>query len=264
MLIEISLYLLLGAIAGILAGLLGVGGGLIIVPVLVAIFSRLLFPNEIIMHLALGTSLASILFTSISSVYSHHKHHAVSWSRAIKLTPGILLGAWLGGLFASSISSDNLKPAFAGFELLVAMYMIWGAKASAHNQTPSLLNFNCSGTSIGFISSLVGIGGGTLTVPWLMWHGSSIHKAIATSAAVGFPIALGGTLGYVYSGWSHALLPDNSVGFIYLPALFGIVVNSVIFAPLGTHWAHKLDVKKLKRIFAFLLIALAAYLLTSH
>ncbi|VAW58319.1 Uncharacterized UPF0721 integral membrane protein [hydrothermal vent metagenome] len=261
MLIEITLYLLLGAFVGILAGLLGVGGGLIIVPVLAAIFFYNGLPSEIIMHLALGTSLASILFTSISSVYSHHQHRAVNWHRALKLTPGILLGAWFGGLLAGKLSSEILKPTFAVFELLVAFYMLWGAKARNHNATPSVFNFSFSGAVIGFISSIVGIGGGTLTVPWLMWHGSSIHKAIATSAAVGFPIALGGALSYLYAGWNHSLLPDYSTGFIYLPALLCIISSSVFFAPLGAKLAHKLDVKKLKQVFAFLLIALALYLL---
>lgn len=263
MLIETTLYLVLGAFVGILAGLLGVGGGLIIVPFLAAIFAAQQLPNELIMHLALGTSLASILFTSLSSLYSHHKHGAVSWPRAIKLTPGILLGAWLGGMLASHISSNTLKPVFALFELSVAAYMLWGGKASVHNTSPSPLNFTSSGAGIGFISSIVGIGGGTLTVPWLMWHGSGIHKAIATSAAVGFPIALSGSLSYLYAGWEHDLLPDHSLGFIYLPALSGIVLSSVFFAPLGASWAHKLDTKKLKQVFAILLIALAGYLFFS-
>ena len=260
MLIETSLYLLLGAFAGILAGLLGVGGGLIIVPILAAIFAYLGLPLDIIMHLALGTSLASILFTSVSSVYSHHKHHAVSWDRAIKLTPGILLGAWFGGLFASNLSSDILKPIFASFELLVAAYMLWGTKAGIHNSSPSLFNFTSSGGIIGFISSIVGIGGGTMTVPWLMWHGSSIHKAIATSAAVGFPIALGGSISYLYAGWNHVQLPAYAAGFIYLPALIGIIFSSVFFAPLGAKLAHKFEVNKLKRVFATLLVFLAIYL----
>jgi len=263
MIIETTLYLLLGAFVGMLAGLLGVGGGLIIVPILAAIFVYHGLPDAIIMHLALGTSLASILFTSISSVYSHHKHQAVIWVHAVKLTPGILLGAWFGGLFASILSSDILKPVFAIFELLVAAYMLWGTKASTHNTSPSLINFNISGGAIGFVSSIVGIGGGSMTVPWLMWHGSNIHNAIATSAAVGFPIAVGGTISYLYAGWNHALLPQYALGFIYLPALFSITLSSVFFAPLGARLAHKLEVSKLKRVFAFLLIALAFYLFAS-
>ena len=261
MILEIILYLALGAIVGTLAGMLGVGGGLLIVPILAAIFAYQDMSPPIIMHIALGTSLASIAFTSISSVYSHHQHQAVSWHRAIKLTPGILLGAWTGGLLASHLSSDFLKPVFAIFESLVAGYMLWGNKASSHNKKPSLINFNLSGSVIGFVSSIVGIGGGTMTVPWLMWHGSSIHKAIATSAAVGFPIALSGSTSYLYMGWNQASLPQYSLGFIYLPALFCITLSSVFFAPLGVRIAHKLDIKKLKRLFAGLLLILAGYLL---
>jgi len=263
MLIDTLLYLLLGAFAGLLAGLLGVGGGLIIVPILAAIFIYDGLPYEIIMHLALGTSLASILFTSLSSVYSHHKHQAVNWSRVYKLSPGVLLGAWLGGVFASTLSTDILKPVFAIFELLVAVYLLWGKKTQAHQGTPAILNFTISGGIIGYISSIVGIGGGTMTVPWLMWHGSSIHKAIATSAAIGFPIAAAGAASYFYAGWGHNLLPQYSAGYIYLPALFSIILSSVVFAPLGANLAHKLDVKKLKRIFALLLTGLAVYLFLS-
>ena len=263
MIIETVFYLILGAVVGILAGLLGVGGGLIIVPALAAIFVYHGLPNDIIMHLALGTSLASILLTSISSVYSHHKHQAVSWNQAAKLTPSILLGAWCGGLFTSYLGSDILKPVFAVFELIIAVYMLFSVKAQYHNTTPSLVNFSISGGIIGFISSIVGIGGGSMSTPWLMWHGNRIHKAIATSAAVGFPIALGGSISYLYTGWNHGLLPQHSLGFIYLPALISISLSSVFFAPFGASLAHKLEVNKLKRVFAFLLIGLAIYLFTS-
>ena len=261
MLVEIAVYLLLGAVAGTLAGLLGVGGGLIIVPILAAVFIFLGMPSDIIMHLALGTSLASILATSVSSIYSHHRKQAVSWSRAARLTPGILLGAWCGGMFAGFLSSDILRPVFAIFELLVAAYMLSGFSASKHQIQPSFINFSVSGGIIGFISSLVGIGGGTMSVPWLMWHGSSIHKAIATSATIGFPIALAGSISYLMSGWNHPQLPEFALGYIYMPALAGIIVSSVIFAPLGANLAHRLEVKRLKRIFAILLILLAFYLL---
>ncbi len=262
MIIETGLYLLLGAFVGILAGLLGAGGGLIIVPVMATLLSYQGINPEIIMHLALGTSLASIMATSVSSVYSHHRQQAVSWIRALKLSPGILLGAGLGGIFAGILSSEFLKPVFAVFELIVAAYMLWGIKTKPHSRRPSLINFSCSGSLIGFISSIVGIGGGSMTVPWLMWHGSSIHRAIATSAAIGFPIAFAGSISYIYSGWRHPLLPEHAVGYIYLPALAGIIISSVIFAPLGAGWAHKLDVNKLKRVFALLLVALAIVLLS--
>ena len=263
MLEEASAYLLLGSVAGVLAGLLGVGGGLIIVPALVTIFISQGIDSQITMHLALGTSLASILITSISSVLSHHKKHAVVWHQVFKLSLGILFGAWCGGVLASQLSSTFLKPLFAIFELLVAAYMLYDNTPKAHQTSPSLLNFNVSGSVVGFISSIVGIGGGTMSVPWLMWHGSSIHKAIATSAAIGFPIALSGSISYLYSGWQHTSLPEYSLGFIYLPALLGIIVSSVFFAPLGAALAHRLDVKKLKKTFAYLLIVLAIYLLNS-
>lgn len=263
MLIEFALYLLIGSVVGTLAGLLGVGGGLIIVPVLASLFSTLGIPPAIIMHLALGTSLASILVTSLASVYSHHKHAAVNWSNAARLSPGVLAGAWGGAILASVLSSDILKPGFACFELLVAMYMLWGGgRVSPHNSSPSLVNFSLSGGAIGFVSSLVGIGGGTISVPWLMWHGSSIHKAIATSSALGFPIALSATTGYIFGGWNNPLLPDHSIGFIYLPALGGIILTSVIFAPIGASLAHNMNVARLRKTFAFLLVILAAFLFT--
>ena len=263
MLLEASLYLLLGAFVGILAGLLGVGGGLIIVPALVAIFLAHGMSNEVIMHLALGTSLASILATSIASAISHHKKNAVIWPDVYKLSIGIMAGAWCGGAIAGLLTTSILKPVFAIFELFVAGYMLWGHKPQAHTHTPSLLNFNLSGGVIGAVSSIVGIGGGTMSVPWLMWHGRSIHKAIATSAAVGFPIALSGSLSYLYIGWQHTALPEYTLGFIYLPALIGIILSSVIFAPIGASIAHRLDVNKLKKIFSFLLITLAIYLLNT-
>lgn len=262
MIFELTTYLLLGALVGTLAGLLGIGGGLIIVPVLVAVFSHQGFAADITMQLALGTSLASIIATSISSVYSHHKHGAVLWSAATKLAPGILIGAWCGALFASNLSSETLKPIFAFFELMVAGYILWGGKTRPHNTAPSLLNYGLSGSIIGFVSSLVGIGGGTMSTPWLVWHGKSIHKAIATSASLGFPIAISGSFGYLASGWNHPDPPEYATGFIYLPALGGIVLSSIFFAPLGAGLAHKMDVKQLKKIFALLLIALAIYLLS--
>lgn len=260
MLLDLGFYLLLGSFVGILAGLLGVGGGLIMVPVLVIFFELQQISPDIIMHLALGTSLATILATSTSSVISHYKKNAVSLSQAAKLTPGIALGAWYGGILASNLESDILKPTFAIFELLVATYMLWGCSVASHRRQISLLNFSASGGFIGFVSSIVGIGGGSLTVPWLMWHGSSIHRAIATSAAVGFPIALAGSASYLYSGWHQPQLPEHAIGFIYLPALLGICLSSIVFAPIGANWAHKLEVKKLKKYFALLLIAMAIIL----
>ncbi len=261
MLTELALYLALGSVVGLLAGLLGVGGGLIVVPALASLFISLAMPSAIIMHLALGTSLATILATSTSSVYSHHKKHAVIWPDAWRLTPGILLGAWLGGMVAGNMSSDLLRPIFGCFELAVGAYMLWGHKVESHKPPPGLINFSLSGGVIGLVSALVGIGGGTMTVPWLMWHGRVIHQAIATSAAVGFPIALAGAMSYLFMGWNQTGLPEAAIGYIYLPALLGISLASILSAPLGAHWAHKLDTRRLKKIFALLLIVLGLNML---
>ena len=255
----LPLYLLLGAVAGLLAGLLGVGGGLIIVPALLAIFSSQSLPAEQLMHLALGTSLASIVFTSLSSVYAHQQHKAIVWQAFWQLTPGILLGSYLGGWLASQLSSDFLRPVFALFEISVGLYMLSGYQIHSHKTSAGIAEQTLGGSIIGAISAIVGIGGGTMTVPFLLWQGQSIHRAIATSAACGLPIAIAGSLSYLVNGWS-AQIPA-AAGYIYLPALLGIIISSMLFAPLGARLAHRLPVLQLKRIFALLLLLIGLRLL---
>lgn len=256
-----TLYLATGAFAGVSAGMLGIGGGLIIVPVLASLYISQGMDSDIIMHLALGTSLATIVITSLSSVRAHHKHQAVIWPVFWKLAPGILIGAWIGGWLASIISSNNLKPVFGFFALLVALQMISGRQVDQHRSLPCPLAMSSTGGLIGSISAIVGIGGGTLTVPFLLWSSINMRHAIATSAACGFPIALAGSLSYMVFGWNHSQLPDNALGFVYLPAFFGIIMSSVIFAPLGAWLAHRLPVLILKRVFALFLFAVAGKLL---
>ena len=258
--LELGLYLTLGAFAGLSAGLLGIGGGLIIVPALATLFSYQQIPADIIMHLALGTSLATILVTSISSVRSHHKHRAVIWPHVWRLTPGILAGAWLGGWLAGQMSSDWLKPVFALFEFAVAIHMLSGTQVGSHRNLPGTAGMSTAGTFIGSISAIVGIGGGTLTVPYLIWNSIPLRKAIATSAACGFPIALSGTLAYLVSGWQHPLLPGQAIGYIHVPAFLGIILASALFAPLGARLTHTLPVAALKKIFALFLLAVASKL----
>lgn len=258
---EFLLYIGLGVFAGVAAGLFGIGGGLLIVPALAAIFTYLGFDQTAIMHLAIGTSLASIIFTSISSVLAHHKKGAVMWPTVFKLAPGILIGATAGGLIADYIPTKGLQWFFGIFELYVAIQMTFNFKPEPSRQLPATPGTLASGGIIGMISSLVGIGGGTLTVPFLMWCNTTIHKAIATSAACGLPIALAGTLGFVISGWGEANLPEQVIGFVHLPSLLGIVCASVLFAPLGAKLAHALPVQQLKRSFAVLLYVLAFYML---
>lgn len=258
-----GLYLTLGAFAGLMAGLLGVGGGLIIVPVLAGVFAQQGVDPAIIMHLALGTSLASIVITSISSVRSHHQHRAVLWPVFWQLTPGIVLGAGLGGLLAGHLSTGLLKPVFALFELGVGLHMLFHRTPQQHRPLPGRAVMAGAGGVIGWVSSLVGIGGGTLTVPFLVWNSVNLRQAIATSAACGLPIAIAGSLAYIVSGWRHELLPKQTLGFVHWPAFFGIIVASMLFAPLGARLTHSLPVATLKKIFGGFLLLLAIKLLLS-
>ncbi len=254
-------YLLLGAFAGTVAGLLGVGGGLIIVPVLVVVFSRHQFPPELIIHMAVGTSLASIMMTSISSTWAHHKHAAVIWPLFWRLVPGIIIGTFIGAAVADLMKADSLRIFFGVFELLVALQMAMNIKPAPHRQLPSKLGTGLAATGIGGISAIVGIGGGTLTVPFLVWCNTTMHKAVATSAACGLPIALAGTLAYTITGLNEANLPDGAIGYIYWPAFIGIVITSMLFAPLGAKLAHRLPVNVLKKVFAVLLVVLGVRML---
>jgi len=254
-------YAALGAFAGTLAGLFGVGGGLVIVPVLVWLFLQAGIHSEVIMHLAIGTSLATIVFTSISSVYAHHRRGAVQWRAVAQLTPGIVLGAWLGAVIADSLPSGNLRLVFGVFELLVATQMGLALKVSPHRTLPGKVGMGVAGGVIGTISAVVGIGGGTMTVPFLQWCNIEMRQAVATSAACGLPIAVAGALGFVVSGWNEQHLPVWSSGYLYWPAFVGIVVASVLFAPLGARLAHSLPAAQLKRYFALFLAFLGIRML---
>ena len=259
--IYILLYLSVGAVAGVLAGLLGIGGGLVIVPMLTAIFTSQGLAPDYILHMALGTSLASILFTSLSSMRSHHKRGAVIWPVVFSITPGILVGTFGGSWLASLLSTQFLKGFFGCFLLYVGTQMLMGIKPKPSRDIPGTAGIFAAGSIIGVFSSLVGIGGGTLSVPFLSWCNTRIHKAIGTSAAIGFPIAIAGTLGYVTSGLKVLGLPEWSVGFVNLTALLGIVSASVLTAPIGVKLAHSLPIDKLKRIFAVLLYVVGGRML---
>ena len=254
-------YLVLGAFAGTVAGLLGVGGGLIIVPVLATLFQRQGMGAEIIMHLAVGTSLATIIVTSISSVYSHHKRGAVLWQVFWRLAPGIIVGAWGGAWLASLLPTKEFRYVFAVFEWLVALQMIVGFKPSVNRNLPGNIGLAAAGGGIGVVSAIVGIGGGSLTVPFLSWCRVSIHNAIATSAACGLPIAISGTLGFILVGSIHQALPSYATGFVYWPAFLGIGLASASFAPLGAKLSHRLSVKNLRGVFAVFLLGLGVWML---
>jgi uncharacterized membrane protein YfcA len=256
------MYIALGAFAGVLAGLLGVGGGLVIVPVLTFIFTAQHLPDAHILHLALGTSLASIMFTSVSSLRAHHLRGAVDWQVIRRISLGIMVGTFGGSWVAAQLSTRFLKGFFVVFLYYVATQMLLNIKPKPHRHLPGLTAMFSVGGVIGGVSSLVGIGGGSLSVPFLTWCNVAIHRAIGTSAAIGFPIALAGAAGYVVNGLS-APLPPYSLGFVYLPALIGIAAASVATAPLGAKLAHSLPIDKLKKIFALLLIVMGTKMLVS-
>lgn len=259
--IEYTSYLLLGAFAGTVAGLLGVGGGLIIVPVLVFIFAGHNFAPEIIVHMAVGTSLASIVITSISSTRAHHAHGAVQWPVFWKLVPGIVLGTFIGAAIADYMNAFSLRTFFGIFELTVAAQMALNIRPDPHRLLPGWAGMSTAGTGIGIVSAIVGIGGGTMTVPFLVWCNTVMQKAVATSAAVGLPIAIAGAVGYIITGLNETQLPGNAIGYVYWPALLGIIVTSMLFAPVGARLAHKLPAAKLKKIFAMLLAILGVRML---
>ena len=246
-------YLTLGLFAGVMAGLLGVGGGLIIVPTLAWIFHHQQVDDAIVMHLAIGTSLATIVVTSISSVRAHHRRGAVLWPIFWRLTPGIVVGAWLGAAIADALPSAVLSKVFAVFVLTVAAQMGFGAKPAPHRELPGTTGMLTAGGVIGAVSAIVGIGGGSLTVPFLTWCNIAIRQAVATSSACGLPIALAGALGFVVTGLNATGRPDWSLGYVYGPALVGITLTSMLSAPLGAKLAHTLPTDMLKKVFAVFL-----------
>ena len=254
-------YLATGAAAGILAGLLGIGGALLTIPLLSWLFVAEQLPDVHILHLALGTSLASILFTSLASLRAHHWRGAVHWPVVRGLTVGILAGSLLGSTLAAQLSGRFLKGFFVAFLGFVALQMLLDMRPKASHSLPGRAGLLGAGTLIGGLSGLVGIGGGSLSVPFLVWCNLPIHHAIGTSAAIGFPIALAGTIGYILNGLATTGLPPGSLGFVYLPALAGVTLTSICTAPLGARLAHRLPVKRLKRAFAFFLLLVATKLL---
>lgn len=250
------LYLVLGSFAGLIAGLLGVGGGVVIVPALVFVFTEQRVDTEVLMHLALGTSLASIVFTGISSAWSHHRLGAVSWSLVRGLVPALLVGALLGALLADQLTGPWLIWFFGLFEIGIGCYMVLGAPVTQRYMALVLkrLELMPVGMVIGLLSSLLGIGGGSLTVPYLCWRGRSMQAAVAVSSVCGIPIAVAGALGYLLMGLDSESLPVGSLGYIYLPALLGLVSASLFTAPIGAALAHRLPVYLVKRLFGGLLL----------
>jgi len=297
--LEIISLLLLGAVAGTLAGLLGVGGGIVIVPVFVWIFqSHAEIPITRLMHIAIGTTLATIVITSTSSIIAHHRRGAVHWSIVWQLVPGIIIGALLGAVIADALPSETLRVIFAIFILLVSAQLGFGAQRVPHCHTnsdkdilcssftsilspqeareikpqtienkyklPSKLGMGFTGAVIGSSSSLVGIGGGSVIVPFLVWCNVPMRNAVATSAACGFPIAVSGAVGFIATGWHVNELPAFSSGYIYWPAFAAIAPTSLLFAPLGAKLVHIIPTGTLKKFFAVFLVGVGFTVICDH
>lgn len=262
--IELVSYLLIGILSGVLAGLFGVGGGAVIVPALILVFTQLEITGDWIPHLAIGTSLATIIGTGAASTLAHHRRRGVRWDLFAKLAPGIVLGAWAGAGLVAFIPELWLKRLFATFLAFVGTRMLLArARTQTARPMPGTSGLWGVGGGIGLVSSLVGIGGGTMTVPFLNSCGIDMRKAIGTSAACGLPIAIAGAIGFVIAGWDRAGLPAFSSGFVYWPAVFIMLLASMPAAPIGVRLAHALPVAVLERIFALLLLTIAARLAIS-
>lgn len=255
-------YLLTGGAVGFLAGLLGIGGGLVMVPILASIFMALDFPGDRVLHIALGTTTAIITLTSISSLRAHHAHGAVNWWIVRYISPGIVVGALVGSTLASQLSGRILSVILVVFISFAATQMWFNLKPGASYTLPGKIGMFAAGSVIGALSGLVSIGGGMLTVPFLVACKVELHRAIGTSAAIGFPVALASAAGYAANGLlQKQLLPEYTLGYIYLPALIMVALASMATAPLGAGTAHLLPAALLRKIFAGLLYLLGIKLL---
>jgi len=253
--------ILLGAAAGLLAGLFGVGGGLVVVPVLAILFAAQGFPGELVMIMSVATSLAAIIFTSISSVLAHHRLNSVLWDKVLTMGPGIMAGTAIGTVVADHIAGDVLRFIFIIYLIGVGVQMALRLKPKPGQQPPSkALDLSVAGV-IGLLSSLLGIGGGTLIVPFLVHFQTPMRNAVAIASACGLPIAVVGTIGYALLGKDASQLPEWSLGYIYVPSFLGIVLTSMYTAPMGAKLAHKLPAEELKRYFSLLLFVMAAKLI---
>ncbi len=257
----IAQLLLLGSFAGFMAGLLGVGGGMLMVPFMTFLLTLEGVPAELTVKVAVATSLATICFTSISSVRAHHVRGAVRWRIVKLLAPGIVVGSLLGAQLAKVLPVQVLALLFAAFVSFAATQMLIGRKPEPTRELPGGAGLFGTGGVIGLLSALVGAGGAFISVPFMTRCNVPIHHAVGTSAALGFPVALAGTVGYIFAGRDLQGLPGGTLGFLYLPALFVISIASVITAPLGARAAHALDMRQLRRVFAVLLYGLGGYML---
>jgi uncharacterized protein len=261
---DLSLFgalLVLGGAVGFLAGLLGIGGGMTMVPLLTIVFTRQGFAPDHIVHMAVATATATILFTSVASMREHQRHHAILWPVVAALAPGIIVGSLVGPQVVGGMSTAVLSAFYGVFVAAAATNTLLDRKPKPTRELPGRGGLFAVGGGIGLVSSMVGAGGAFLSVPFMTACNIGIRNCVATSAALGLPIAVAGTIGFIVAGLGQHELPPHTVGYVYLPALLAIVAASVISAPMGARAAHRWPVTKLKRAFAILLYVLASYML---
>lgn len=254
-------YLTLGAFVGLFAGMLGIGGGGMMVPVLAWLFAVQGYPREYLVHLSVGTAMATVVFTSVSSVRAHAQRGAVRWDIARAMAPGVVVGGFLGALVAGRFSAFGLALFFAVFVFIMATNLLLERKPAPGRHTPGGFGMFCAGLVIGSLSSLIAIGGAMMTIPFLIWCAVPVIQAVATSSAVGFPIAVASTAGYIWTGLQESGLPATSLGYVDVAAMACIASASVLTAPLGARLAHRMPTRTLRRVFAVLLYVLAARML---
>lgn len=250
---------LLGIVTGFLAGLLGIGGAMVMVPFMTIVLTHRGYPPEYTVKMAVATSLATICFTSLSSARAHHRRGAVKWNVVALLAPGIIVGSLAGSQLGAALPAKSLGVLFAVFIAFSATQMFLDRKPHAARTLPGPAGMFSAGGVIGVVSSLVGAGGAFISVPFMTWCNVKIHDAVGTSAALGFPIAFAGTVGYAWAGRDLPAMPAGSIGYIYLPGLIAISAASVVLAPLGARTAHRMDIRPLRKLFALVLYALAIY-----
>jgi len=258
------IFAVAGLLAGFMAGLLGIGGGFIFVPFLLLVLPQIGLEEHLIAHFAIGTSLGCISLTSISSAYAHHKKGAIIGQLLPYLVPSLLVGSALGSLLAGMIAGKYLVAIFAIGALITASYLLSGHQPQSRFHQASKSIYFIYGCFTGIASALIGIGGGSILVPFLVYRGHPMVQSVATAALCGFPIALAASVGFIYTGWQHSQSIDYASGYIYWPALLGMVVFSAISAPLGAKLAHFVSERKLKQFFALFLIFSSGQIIYSH
>jgi uncharacterized membrane protein YfcA len=260
-LVDVFILLICGSASGFLAGLLGIGGGMILVPFMILVFNHAGFNQEVIVHMAIASGMATIPFTSLSAVNAHHKHGSIQWKLVWAMAPGLVIGSLIGGSkIFDALKTSWLSLFFAIFLVYTATQMLLNKKPQPGRELPGGIGLFSFGAFAGAISSLVGAGGAVLTVPFMLWCNVKPHIAMASSSGLGFPIAIASTIGYIYGSWGHPNLPAWSLGYVYLPAVLCIATVSVLMAPHGAKMARKLNVAALKRVFGIILFFLAAFM----